>query len=174
MSQLVIITCPKCGKHLALKREPAHPDSLVRCLACSESTPYSKFSLAQLAVEPAPVILTPSLRLLSPSERVFDLKIGRNIIGRNAATSKADIKIDTADLRHISREHAIVDVEEESGKYTCYFSLYKKESNDTYVLDKKVVYGDKVCLNHGDILRFPDNVTMIFDMTDKDGTSINY
>lgn len=171
MSQLVIITCPKCGKYFALKKEPDDPSVKVRCLACHEYTPYYELSavpepLAELD-EPETVVTHPKkhlpvLKLLSDAREIYKLRAGRNVIGRLSFTSKADIQIGSSQMKHISREHALVEVKEEMSGYVCYFSLYKKEINDTFVSGKKVNFGDVVCLNSGDRLIFPDNVVLEF------------
>ena len=170
MSELIIIKCPKCGKHFALTQEPVNPSVNVRCLACNEDTPYSQLRPVQESVMKEPAQKTiiqqqghplPVLKLISPSNDAFTLKAGRNIIGRFAPTSHADIMIDTGHLKHISREHAVVEVKEEMGKYVCYFSLYKKEINDTYVSDTKVSFGSSIRLKSGDRLQLPDNVILI-------------
>lgn len=172
MGELIIIKCPKCGKHFALTQEPLNPSVKVRCLACHQYTPYSELRPVQEpAVEPAeqieqetivqqPVPQLPVLRLLTPLSEEYQLKLGRNVIGRSAATSQADIQIGTAQMKHISREHAVVDVKEEMGSYACYFSLFKQTLNDTYVSDKKVSFGDSIRLCHGDRLILPDNAVM--------------
>ncbi len=181
MDQLIILECPKCGKYFALKREPAVADVRVRCLACHAFTPYSHLIPVMGNVQSVPdeddvkpkqEHLVPVLRLISPKSRTYYLKTGRNVIGRYAISSTADIQIDTGPLKHISREHAIIEVTEENGEYMCYFSLYKKEINDTYVSDKKVLYGNSVCLVEGDTLKLPDNTVLKYELEEEDGTSI--
>lgn len=169
MDQIIIIKCPKCGKYFALKNEPTDINVMVRCLACSESAPYFQLkSVEEEVVISKPPRRLPVLRLISPTNMVYYLKVGQNVIGRYAATSKADIQIDTAPLKHISREHAIIDVKEANGNYMCCFSLHKKEINDTYVSDRKVLYGDSVCLNPGDRLFLPDHTILEYQIEVQD------
>lgn len=173
MSELIIIKCPKCGKHFALTQEPLNPSVKVRCLSCHEYTPYFELRPVHEPVveqtKPETIVhhivpQLPVLRLMSGGREIYQLKVGRNLIGRFTPTSKADIQIGTLDMKHISREHAVVEVKDEAGRYACFFSLYKKEVNDTYISDKKVSYDDYVRLSHGDRLMLPDNVVLVLEM----------
>lgn len=168
MDQIIIIKCPKCGKYFALKNEPTDINVMVRCLACRESAPYYQLISVKEEIVSKPPRQLPVLRLISPTHMVYYLKVGQNVIGRYAASSKADIQIDTTPFKHISREHAVVEVKEVNGNYMCYFSLHKKEINDTYVSNRKVAYGDSVCLTPGDRLLLPDNAVLEYQIEVQD------
>lgn len=187
---LVIKKCPKCGKKLGFKNEPANKTLVVRCSACLNTIPYC--DLLDVVQTPVVVedktenpqdntntttIVTPAskknqqavLRLMSKPGKTYNLKTGKNIIGRAAPTSSADIQIDTAALKRMSREHAVIEVTQYSGRCSYYFSLYKESLNPTAVSGEKILYGDSFILKHGDLLQLPDAV-LRFEILDGDGT----
>lgn len=102
----------------------------------------------------------------------FQLRPGRNVIGRKAQKSEADFKIDTADKRSMSREHIIIDVKKVPGKgFVHYLSLYKEKVNSTYLGNEQLFYGDCIVINHGDIIKLPD-ATLRFEIPDDEATQL--
>lgn len=102
----------------------------------------------------------------------YQLRPGRNVIGRKGAKSTADFQIDTADKRSMSREHLVIEAKKVPGHgYMHYVSLFKEKVNKTYVGNEPLLFGDCLVLNHGDELRLPD-ATLKFEIPDEEGTEI--
>ena len=102
----------------------------------------------------------------------FRLKVGRNVIGRKATASTADIQIPTAGGKHMSREHLVIEVKKVAGKgFVHYASLYKEKVNVTTINDELLEYGDSIVLKSGDKLKLLD-VTILFEIPDDEGTEI--
>ncbi|WP_347296771.1 FHA domain-containing protein [uncultured Bacteroides sp.] len=100
----------------------------------------------------------------------FQLKPGRNIIGRKGQNSDANFQIDTADKRSMSREHIVIEVKKLPVKgFVHYVSLYKEKVNKTSIGNEPLLYGDCVVLNHGDIIKLPD-ATLRFEIPDGEET----
>jgi len=83
------------------------------------------------------------------------LRPGKNIIGREASSSAADIQIpDVTGKRRMSREHLVIEVTTENG-YTQYYAyLYKPQVATTFVNDVELQYEKKTLLKDGDVIRF--------------------
>lgn len=101
----------------------------------------------------------------------FQLKPGRNIIGRRASKSEAEFQIDTGEKRSMSREHIVIEVKRIPAKgFVHYLSLYKEKVNNTYIGNQPLLYGDCIVLKHGDIINLPD-ATLKFEIPDGEGTT---
>ena len=86
--------------------------------------------------------------MLISNGQAFQLSPGRNIVGRKASTSVADIQIQTDD-RLISRHHALIMIDEvPSGGYRARLTNYKNK-NLTRVNGVDVVDDDEVILEDG-------------------------
>lgn len=100
----------------------------------------------------------------------YQLRSGRNVIGRKAQASSADWQINTGEKRSLSREHLVIEVKKVPSKgFVHYVSLYKEKVNKTYIGNEPLYYGDCIVLNHGDLLKLPD-VTLLFEIPDEDNT----
>lgn len=100
----------------------------------------------------------------------YDLKPGRNVIGRKGQKSGADFQIDTAGKRSMSREHIVIEVKSVPAKgFVHYALLYKEKVNKTFIGNEQLLYGDCIVLNHGDMVRLPD-ATLRFEIPDDEGT----
>lgn len=111
------------------------------------------------------------LRVL-PTGQVFRLKEGRNVIGRQAAHSSANIQLPTGSGRRMSREHIVIDVQNINGKgMTAYISLFKKEVNKTLVNGNQLVYGDMIVLKDGNVVDLPD-MQVRYEIPDEDKTEM--
>lgn len=102
----------------------------------------------------------------------FKLREGRNVIGRKATTSKADIQImPKTEKSRISREHIVINVKKlKSGNYIHALSLYKDEVNDTFYNDQKLKFGDSYFLKKNDVIKMPDGLIINFVLSDKEKT----
>ncbi len=102
----------------------------------------------------------------------YQLKPGRNIIGRKGQKSAADFQIDTADKRSMSREHIVIEVKKVPVKgFVHYVSLYKEKVNATSIDKNPLLFGDCIVLNHGDLIKLPD-ATLRFEIPDEEETDI--
>lgn len=99
---------------------------------------------------------TGSLVLLN-SGYVYSLFPGRNVVGRMASSSTADIQIpDMTGQRRMSRSHLVINVLKENGRFVHYASLNSPSVNRTCVNNIPLIYGQQVLLHSGDIIDLPD------------------
>lgn len=100
----------------------------------------------------------------------YQLKPGRNIIGRKGKTSSANFQIDTGNERSMSREHIVIDIKKLPAKgYVHYLSLYKEKVHETFIGNERLFYGDCIVLTHGNTIKLPD-ATLRFEIPDEDLT----
>ena len=90
-----------------------------------------------------------------------ELREGRNIIGREATTSSADIRLPRS-FDRISREHLIINVKRVGAEYKHEVQLYKREVNVTMLNAITLSGGDVYLLNDGDTIKLPD-LTLRFE-----------
>lgn len=192
MNDKVRIKCPYCSKVVSINNMPGIENVTVRCGACNQKSPfklwtrvvdsddktlYNADDKTQVGGMPDHKLGMNYVigRLVSQdnSKDIYELKLGRNVVGRKASASSADIQIFTGERRRMSREHIVIDVKKVEGHgLTHYISLYKEKLNPTYVCNEKLVYGDCLVLNHGDLIKLPD-CTLVFEIPDEEGTEIN-
>lgn len=84
-----------------------------------------------------------------------ELHEGRNIVGREASTSSATVRVPNTYMR-ISREHIIIDVKAVGNAYKHEIRLFKKEVNATMLNTTTLADGDVFVLNDGDTIKLPD------------------
>ena len=161
------IKCPNCGAKLIIKQEilniPNVSNKLMRCPTCGETSPFGNFSIIKTQKEKTETniknkqepIIKPGLIKLSGSSMTFNLVQGQNIIGRNASSSNATIKIQPENKR-LSREHLVIDVHKRANGYVHMASLYKEQVNTTSINNEQLHFGDSIILNDGDIINLPD------------------
>lgn len=99
--------------------------------------------------------------VIKNSNKIYQLKAGCNIIGRNGEGTKAHFKIDTPNERRISREHIVIEVLKDGNCTNHITKLYKREVNTTYINTTRLEYGDSVILKDGDNIELP-GVTLQF------------
>ncbi|MCM1377070.1 MAG: hypothetical protein NC097_05805 [Clostridium sp.] len=88
---------------------------------------------------------------------VYPLQIGRNVIGRKAASSSASIQLDMGGLLRMGREHLNIDVSGNSfSGYVYTVSLVKEHCNYTAINGNELRFGDFVTLNSGERISLPD------------------
>ncbi len=102
----------------------------------------------------------------------YQLRSGRNVIGRKGQKSEANFQIDTAEKRSMSREHIVIEVKiiPIRGFVHTVF-LYKEKVNKTYIGNEPLLYGDCIVLNHGDLIKLPD-ATLRFEIPDGEETDV--
>lgn len=197
MEEIIKIKCPYCGAVLSVKNQAGIESKSVTCPICKQKSPFRDFKKVvdkvndentqypgsdektsyQYSSDPGTDIGTGlnftlgKLRVM-PSGQSFQLKPGRNIIGRRATNSSADFQILTDGSKRLSREHLIVEVKKVPGKgFVHYASLCKEKINKTYIGNELLEYGDCIVLNHGEIIKLPD-VNVKFEIPDDEGTEI--
>lgn len=197
VTEQIKIKCPCCGAILAIRIQPNIENRNLKCPVCRESSPFRLFKKIENfgrndaddpTIYPEENVRSKSLEtsysgadengLLGilihgsgKSAMSFRLKIGKNIIGRKAPDSSADIQIPfPADCRRMSREHLMIEVKAVHGKgFVYYASLCKKKVNDTFVNKEKLEFGDCIVLKEGDVLSLPD-AELTFEIPDEDST----
>lgn len=184
MEESIIVKCPHCSAQLKINRNIEKVK--VNCPICKQSflpkdakqVTKSDGDSTQLnektilpAVEKDHVLGV--LRKVAGGSEQYQLKLGKNVVGRKANVSSADIQIQTGESRRMSREHVVIEVKKVEGRgLVHYISLYKEKLNPTFVGDERLEYGDCLVLNQGDEIKLPD-CTLIFEIPDEEGTEIN-
>ncbi len=102
----------------------------------------------------------------------YQLRPGRNVVGRKAQSSSADFQIAVMENKRVSREHLVIEVKKVPGKgFVHYVSLFKEQCNTTLIGRETLVYGDCLILNHGDRIQLP-GVTVKFEIPNGEGTDM--
>lgn len=116
--------------------------------------------------------MTVGVLRLAGTNNTFQLKPGRNVIGRQSSNSGANFQINTGDKRSMSREHIVIDVKQHPGQGIIHcLSLYKEKVNKTFVDAEQLLPGDVIILQPGQIIKLPDAV-LRFDIPDEERTMI--
>ena len=196
------VKCPECGTVLAIKPQPGIESKSIKCPACNEKNMYSDFLpfrpvvknmvtalhddtdedatcvMSDRQKEQLPPVATAigMLEILNrePSKAtLYQLKMGRNVIGRKATASTADFQIPLLpEQKKMSREHMVIDVEMIPGRgLTHQASLYKEQVNETLVNGVALQYGEKVPLKDQDRIRLP-HAELLFTTPDDEKTEI--
>ncbi len=198
MNEIIKIKCPFCGAVLTVKNQVGIESKSVTCPICKQKSPFKDFkkildqanddrtqypgddektSYRTSSSDPGTDISTGlnftlgKLRVL-PYGPSFQLKPGKNIIGRRATQSTADFQISTEGSKRLSREHLVIEIKKVPGKgFVHYASLYKEKTNKTFIGSEQLEYGDCIVLNHGDVIKLPD-VNVKFEIPDEEGTDL--
>ncbi|MBD5303091.1 MAG: FHA domain-containing protein [Bacteroides sp.] len=201
MDEIIQIKCPFDGAVLSVKNQPCIESKNVTCPICKHKYPFTQFKrvyqtnsnddldteypgyeeektsyaygnnsnentdLGQMN------FTLGKLKILGGSGS-YQLKPGRNVIGRKGQKSEANFQIDTGGKRSMSREHIVIEVKKIPGKgFVHYISLFKEKVNKTYIGNEHLIYGDCVVLAHGDVIKLPD-VNLKFEIPDDEATDI--
>lgn len=198
MDEIIQIKCPFDGAVLSVKNQPGIETKNVTCPICKHKYPFTQFKrVVSTANNDDPDTEYPGddehtsyaydgrsgedtdlgeinftlgkVRLLGTGIS-YQLKIGRNVIGRKGTKSNANFQIDTGEKRSMSREHIVIEVKKVPAKgFVHYISLFKEKVNKTFIGNEPLLYGDCIVLNHGDVIKLPD-ATLKFDIPDEEGT----
>lgn len=194
MTDIIKIKCPFDGAVLSVKNQPGLEKKNVTCPVCKHKYPFTSFRLltpksapddsgteypgteehTSYAYGPAAgeMNLTLGKLHLVGSGISFQLRPGRNVIGRKGSKSQADFQIDMGEKRAMSREHIVIVVNKVPGKgFVHYISLFKEKVNKTFIGEDQLLYGDCIVLNHGDMIKLPD-ATIRFEIPDDEATDI--
>lgn len=195
-SKILRIKCPDCGAVLNVKYLAGIENKVVKCPVCKQSAPFYQFKKLDAVVEDSetqypegksgestqfsdknnvadsPNFSIGTLKLVGSTLAPFRLKPGRNVVGRKSDASSADILIDTAGSRRMSREHLLIEVKKVQGKgFVHYVSLFKEKVNNSYLNQTLIEYGDCMVLKSGDMLKLPD-ADLMFEIPDGDATEL--
>lgn len=198
MDDIIKIKCPYCGAVLSVKNQAGIESKSVTCPICKQKSPFKDFkkildkhkddgehtqypgdeektSYQNSSSDPGTDVgsglnFTLGKLRVMPSGPSFQLKPGKNIIGRRATQSSADFQILMEGSKRLSREHLVIEIKKVQGKgFVHYASLCKQKTNKTFIGNEQLEYGDCVVLNHGDIIKLPD-VNVKFEIPDEEGT----
>lgn len=196
MEEIIQIKCPFDGAVLSVRNQPGIEKKNVTCPICKHKYPFTQFrrvthasgnddpdteypdrdERTRYGEEKTEISKQPNYTLgkvtVVGSGRSYQLRPGRNVIGRQGRKSEADFQIDTADKRAMSREHIVIEVKKIPLKgFVHYVSLYKEKVNTTSIGNEPLLYGDCIVLNHGDVIKLPD-ATLRFEIPDGEETDI--
>lgn len=111
------------------------------------------------------------LRVVAPEGMVainqnsLTLNQGANVIGRMSPAVRVECPINVASPRsRLSRQQLVLEVRQIQGRYIHSVKLFKREVNDTYVNNSKLVFGDSVVLSDGDVIHIPE-CDILFEVT---------
>ncbi len=192
--ETIKIKCPCCGGVLMVKKVSGIENKKIKCPVCNIESHYKAYKLIlekhfeehtqyhggeehtsyaeKMSVTSNLNLIIGRVKLTSSPYSSYQLKFGRNVIGRKATASTSDFQICTNDEKRMSREHLVIEVKKVPGKgFVHYVSLYKEKVNETFVKDEKLVFGETLILTHGDIIKLPD-ANLLFELPDDEGTEI--
>lgn len=196
MNDILQIKCPFCGAVLSVKNQAGIATKTVTCPVCKKKNGFLDFiqinynnpSVSNLPryenreyTQYADSINYEHTPLTQPNYSIgeltnmengekYKLKPGKNIIGRKALKSVADIQIDTMGKRMLSREHILLEIKNVPTKgFVHYLSLFKENVNKTFINNEPLIFGDCMVLNDGDIVMLPD-ATLKFEIPDSEET----
>lgn len=189
----------KCGAILAIPYQPGIENKKITCPACGKEdyfkncTPYNDNAGSsggsanggsaggQQADKEGTDILDENTQIAMGHLIVmngtavpyrYDLKTGRNVIGRKSSEQGIDLAIDTGVNKHISRKHIAIDVVTKAGSTPVFrVSLMKQRVNETRVNNMLLQYGDCILLKDGSYIQLPDGVRLQFVQDYKGGAA---
>lgn len=115
--------------------------------------------------------LSPGLLHDMSTGRNYELRRGRNVIGRQSDSSPATIQIPTNGDNHMSRDHLVIEVSMVPGKgLVAVASLSKAEVNSTYINGEIMTINSRVELKSGDSITMPGNRVLKYEIPDSEET----
>ena len=183
---VIKIKCPNCGGILSVRAKILNPEMNITCKICNIPSPLKSYTQikeqpqssnnddeTQLGVRAENFVIG-QLKIQGSDLSPFLLKMGRNVIGREAKSSTADIQIaqQSTGRSRMSREHLIIDVDKVVGKgFVHHLSLYKEGVNETFLNTEKLEALDRIILKDGDVITLPE-AKLVFEIPDEEGTII--
>lgn len=176
-NEIILAGCPICGMVHKVMNTPGIEGKSLTCKKCGTKQPFSKYRIIVQEESGTTTsdsnVRTKVGKLYWPDKDLsFDLKPGRNVIGRQANSSKADIQLPCRS-RLSSREHIVIEVKGSiSTGYSHQISLYKENVNRVLVGGNALSWGDVLVLNDGDTIVLPDEpigVRLCFVMSEEMG-----
>lgn len=201
MDEIIQIKCPFDGAVLSVKNQPGIDSKNVTCPICKNKYPFTQFKRvyqtdsnedsgpeypggeeektssaysknANENTDYGQMNFTLGRLKILGGNGSYQLKPGRNVIGRRGQKSEANFRIDTGEKRAMSREHVVIEVKKVPGKgFVHYIYLFKEKVNKTYIGNERLLYGDCIVLNNGDVIKLPD-ANLKFEIPDDETTDI--
>lgn len=140
--EVKIINCPQCGTALRVRFQRQAEEAMDAETHIAEGNSGSETIIAGVKHSPGKVFI------ICEGKR-YVLQEGRNIVGRKATTSTANVQLDVADL-YMSRHNAVVNVRKD-GDYLLVTISNHKNQNPIKVGALQLMDGDIVVLGDGDI-----------------------
>lgn len=157
------LKCTKCQKVITISEEKIPRDkekAMIKCPACQQvlvftipkamRQPVAQADKTIIAEGPEKNKKSQPRLCLVPGNLEYQLKTGKNIIGR-----EADISIPGD--RYISRRHCLIELIEKNGEMHCILTddgsineSGEPSTNGTFHNDTRLTQYDKVYLSHGD------------------------
>lgn len=199
MNEIIKIKCPFDGAVLSVRYQEGIEKKNLTCPICKNKYPFTQFKrlgaftdgddsgteypdkgrnddtdLGKLSekttIGPSEENVVVGKVTVCGTSKSFQLRPGRNVIGRKGTTSRADFQVDTGEKRSMSREHLVIEVRKVAGKgFVHYASLFKEQVNETFIGNEQLYYGDCVILKHGAMIKLPDAI-LKFEIPDNEGT----
>ena len=159
-----IITCPECKSQLKVNfppeavQEPLEAKTVLANPSSGETTTVLGAGLSQSGdtqYVPKPNIQKQYYLFLNGKR--YPLSAGRNVVGRKASSSDAQVQIETSDL-YMSRRHICIEVIRLTDGSTKVFVSNDKNKNSTYVNGCKLNTGDRVVLTNGTQIKMGETI----------------
>ena len=183
LEKKILITCPKCGKRLAVNNLQNKPERRCKCPYCQQGM-IIRFGKSapgtNVPVESnnGDTILPQDLEAMQSCSIVhndvcYQLSFGTNSIGRNSKTCKADIKLDTDD-GCTSRQHITITVERKTDGNLEAILRNDQNKNKTRVTNNKDEFieiedNDAIVLHHGTRIRMANTEVIFQAVSSNDG-----
>lgn len=182
------VKCPWCSAVLKIMVQPQMDDKPLTCPVCKKTSKFNQYKKvvpktqifgaddSETKVNPGGAFNSNKLvigKLVIPTSGLsFQLRLGRNIVGRKASSSSANHQIPTGENKRMSREHLLIDVRRApTSGFEHRVSLFKERENKTYINNTQLLFGDTLILQHGDIIKLPD-LTIRFEIPDEEATTL--
>ena len=156
------VVCPCCGSILSVRNRTGAPSTECECPKCGQTLAVN-FIVAEADTAPvregANTLLPDKGRWpVSPGRLqaggiTKELRPGRNIVGKQADTSRADIQFPLDDTG-VSREHFDINVRQRTdGAFRVSVSPHKERISYTTVDGLPIQYGGEVLLREGSVIK---------------------
>ena len=169
LPQTINIKCPSCGVVLRVTNSKNEAEKHFSCPKCGKRivVPFYKLRVedGETQLDGNPVAQATQIGNANMQEschltcngKDYPLPIGRNVVGRKASTSSADVQVETDD-KFMSREHMVINVRRlPDGGIKVDVSNYKNK-NSTRVNDLLLQSGDAIVLHDGDTIQMGSTI----------------
>ncbi len=154
---MLTVSCGKCGVALRVDTSKLNPASpLVKCPKCGG---VNRIKLPETSSVSAPSANEVWGWLVVHDEaaasKTFDLRLGKQVIGRISFSNPADIMIETAD-KYMSRSHCVIEVSLSKTGTPAFVLSDPGSANGTFLnenADSRLSPYDQVYLNDGDVIQ---------------------
>lgn len=156
------IVCPKCHGTLEVNNPKQEPVLMINCPNpdCNAKLRV-RFDTGETILAPKKAVATVPGHL-TWNGQTYELKPGRNTIGRSSSNHEAQIELDTTDLS-VSRLHCLLEaVRLDSGQVKVFISDLRSPDKisqmPTLVYDEPLTAVDRLVLNDGDTIQLGDQI----------------